>query len=156
MEKIIVVGGGPAGIMAALTAAQQGASVELWERNQQLGRKLAITGKGRCNITNDTADLGELVKNIPGNGSFLYGALSRFTPGDVMDFFRDAGLPVNGRALSCDGRNGASGQQKLQRAFHVFIEPYTVRRGLRVLLPHFQQHAEVGDQHIIGHTCVLF
>ncbi len=94
MEKIIVVGGGPAGIMAALTAVQQGASVELWERNQQLGRKLAITGKGRCNITNDTADLGELVTNIPGNGSFLYGALSRFTPRDVMDFFRDAGLPV--------------------------------------------------------------
>ena len=94
MEKIIVIGGGPAGVMAALTAAAQGCSVELWERNKQLGRKLAITGKGRCNITNDTADLAELVKNIPGNGSFLFGALSRFTPQDVMDFFTGAGLPL--------------------------------------------------------------
>jgi len=94
MEKLIVIGGGPAGIMAALTAAGQGCQVELWERNKQLGRKLSITGKGRCNITNDTADLAELVKNIPGNGSFLYGALSRFTPQDVMDFFTGAGLPL--------------------------------------------------------------
>lgn len=69
MKKIIVIGGGPAGIMAALTAANGGAEVALWERNKSLGRKLAITGKGRCNITN-MADTKDLVKNMPGNGSF--------------------------------------------------------------------------------------
>ncbi|MDO4732489.1 MAG: NAD(P)/FAD-dependent oxidoreductase [Bacillota bacterium] len=94
MEKLIVIGGGPAGIMAALTAAGQGYPVELWERNKQLGRKLSITGKGRCNITNDCTDLDELVKNIPGNGAFLYGALSRFTPRDVMDFFEGLSVPL--------------------------------------------------------------
>lgn len=94
MGRIIVVGGGPAGILAAYTAASQGCSVDLWERNRQLGRKLAITGKGRCNITNDTMDIQELVQHIPGNGTFLYGALHRFGPQDVKDFFSQAGLPL--------------------------------------------------------------
>ena len=86
MTGIIVIGGGPAGVMAALTAADRGASVELWERNRSLGRKLAITGKGRCNVTNAT-ETEELVRNLPGNGQFLYGAFSRFGAADVMDFF---------------------------------------------------------------------
>ena len=64
MKKVIVIGGGPAGIMAALVAAENGAQVTLWERNKSLGRKLAITGKGRCNITN-MADTRDLVKNMP-------------------------------------------------------------------------------------------
>ena len=94
MRKIIVIGGGPAGILAAHTAAIQGCSVELWERNRQLGRKLAITGKGRCNITNDTMDIQELVGHIPGNGAFLYGAFHRFGPQDVKNFFTKAGLEL--------------------------------------------------------------
>ena len=77
--------------MAALAAAKQGAEVSLWERNKTLGRKLAITGKGRCNITNMT-DTRELVKNIPGNGSFLYSAFSRFSAEDTWDFFESLGL----------------------------------------------------------------
>ena len=94
MDKIIVIGGGPAGIMAALTAADRGLSVELWERNRTLGRKLAITGKGRCNVTNNT-ETEELVRNLPGNGQFLYGAFSRFNAADVMDFFQQrCGLPL--------------------------------------------------------------
>ena len=90
---VIVIGGGPAGMMAAWAAAMEGAAVSLWERNSRLGRKLAITGKGRCNITNQS-DIGELIKHIPGNGSFLYGAFSRFSPQDVIDFFQQAGLAV--------------------------------------------------------------
>lgn len=94
MSDIIVIGGGPAGVMAALTAAEQGAEVELWERNRSLGRKLAITGKGRCNLTN-RAETEELVRGLPGNGHFLYGALSRFSAADVMDFFQNrCGLPL--------------------------------------------------------------
>ncbi|MEG2213948.1 MAG: NAD(P)/FAD-dependent oxidoreductase, partial [Clostridiales bacterium] len=91
--NVIVIGGGPAGIMAAISAAEAGAAVTLWERNQCLGRKLAITGKGRCNITNQ-ADIKELVKQIPGNGVFLYGAFSRFSVADTMNFFTGLGLPL--------------------------------------------------------------
>ncbi len=91
--NIIVIGGGPAGMMAALTAAGNGATVSLWERNTRLGRKLAITGKGRCNLTNQ-ADTAQLVANMPGNGAFLYGAFSRFSPEAVMEYFTAAGLPL--------------------------------------------------------------
>lgn len=87
-KRVIVIGGGPAGVMAALAAADLGARVMLWERNQQLGRKLAITGKGRCNITNASPPP-ELVKHIPGNGAFLYSAFSRFDADDTQAFFRD-------------------------------------------------------------------
>ncbi len=69
--KVAVIGGGPAGIIAAIRAAENGASVTLYEKNNALGRKLRITGKGRCNLTN-LADINEIVKNIVGNGKFLY------------------------------------------------------------------------------------
>jgi len=92
-QRIIVIGGGPAGMMAAITAAEHGAQAELWERNDCLGRKLAITGKGRCNITND-APTGELIKNLPGNGAFLYSAFSRFPAAATMDFFSGLGVAL--------------------------------------------------------------
>ena len=93
-KQIIVIGGGPAGMMAAITAARQGATVTLWERNERLGRKLALTGKGRCNITND-APLDELIKQMPGNGRFLYSAFSRFSAQDTINFFsQDLQLPL--------------------------------------------------------------
>ncbi|MDO4581175.1 MAG: NAD(P)/FAD-dependent oxidoreductase [Bacillota bacterium] len=92
-RQILVIGGGPAGIMAALTAAAGGAPVTLLERNQRLGRKLAITGKGRCNITNNSA-IEQIIANLGANGSFLYGALSRFSVADTLDFFTQAGLPL--------------------------------------------------------------
>ena len=93
MKKVIVIGGGPAGIMAALVAAENGAQVTLWERNKSLGRKLAITGKGRCNITN-MADTRDLVKNMPGNGAFLYSAFTRFSAEDTWSFFEHLGLQL--------------------------------------------------------------
>ena len=92
-NQVVVIGGGPAGMMAALSAAADGAAVTLWERNDSLGRKLAITGKGRCNITNN-APLEELIKNLPGNGAFLYSALSRFPAQAAMDFFMGLGVEL--------------------------------------------------------------
>lgn len=92
-KQIVVIGGGPAGMMAALTAARQGASVTLLERNRTLGRKLRITGKGRCNVTNDCSNE-QVLQNIPCNSRFLYSALSQFSPDDVKAFFRDLGVPL--------------------------------------------------------------
>ena len=91
MKKIIVVGGGAAGIMAAIRAAEGGAHVILLEKMPQLGRKLRITGKGRCNLTN-AADVAEVVKNIPGNGKFLFSALKNFSPADAVNFFESLGV----------------------------------------------------------------
>ena len=93
MSEIIVIGGGAAGMMAAITAARQGAGVTLLEPNERLGKKLNITGKGRCNVTND-CDQETLMANIPGNSRFLYSALTRFTPQDTMAFFQALGVPL--------------------------------------------------------------
>ena len=86
---LIVIGAGPAGIMTALTAAQSGLKVVLIERNKTIGRKLAITGSGRCNLTNQSS-LDHFILNIPGNGRFLYGILKRFGPPELMDFVQNA------------------------------------------------------------------
>ena len=93
MIEVVVIGGGAAGMMAAITAARQGAQVTLLEPNERLGKKLNITGKGRCNVTND-CDQETLMANIPGNGRFLYSALNRFTPQDTMAFFEALGVPL--------------------------------------------------------------
>ncbi len=92
-NTVLIIGGGAAGMMAAISAAESGASVILLERNSRLGRKLMITGKGRCNITNKT-DLSGLIGATVGNGRFLYSAYSRFTPQDMVDFFQNEGLSV--------------------------------------------------------------
>ena len=92
-KKIVVVGGGAAGMMAAIRAAEQGASVTLLEPNERLGKKLNITGKGRCNVTNN-AGLEELLANVPKNGKFLYSVFSRFDGRDAMAFFEKLGVPL--------------------------------------------------------------
>ena len=91
---LIVIGGGAAGLMAAGTAAQRGLKVTLIERNDKLARKVAITGKGRCNVTNSCPLLNDLISNVPVNGRFLYGAFSRFTTDDTIDFFESMGVPL--------------------------------------------------------------
>ncbi|MBR5498079.1 MAG: NAD(P)/FAD-dependent oxidoreductase [Clostridia bacterium] len=91
---VIVIGGGAAGCMAAGFAAKNGNSVLLCERNDRIGRKVMITGKGRCNVTNACSLLNELIENVPVNGRFLYGAFSRFMPYDTMDFFEEAGVEL--------------------------------------------------------------
>ena len=93
MNKITVIGGGAAGLMAAIAAAKNGAQVSLIEPNERLGKKINITGKGRCNVTNDT-DLEGLMAHIPRNGRFLYSALSHFTSRDTMAFFEGCGVPL--------------------------------------------------------------
>ena len=92
-KKIVVIGGGAAGMMAAISAAERGAQVTLLEPNERLGKKLNITGKGRCNVTNNCS-LEELMSNIPCNGKFLYSAFSRFSSQDTMTFFEALGVPL--------------------------------------------------------------
>lgn len=89
----IVIGGGPAGMFAAITAARQGEKVLLLERGERLGRKLLITGKGRCNVTNNCSAR-EVLENVPRNGSFLYSAMTQFPPERVMSFFEEEGCPL--------------------------------------------------------------
>ena len=92
-NRIVVAGGGASGMMAAITAARAGADVVLLEPNEKVGRKLYITGKGRCNVTNNCTHQ-ELMASIPRNGKFLYGAFSRFGPADAMAFFESLGVKL--------------------------------------------------------------
>jgi len=89
----LIIGAGPAGMMAAVTAANAGRKTALFEKNPKTGKKLRITGKGRCNVTN-FCNLDELMNNIPVNNRFLYSAFSKFSPQSVMDFFENAGVPL--------------------------------------------------------------
>jgi len=93
LKKVVVIGGGPSGLMAASIAAKNGNDVTLIEKNERLGKKLFITGKGRCNITNAT-DIDGLIEHIPGNGSFLYSAFYTFSNYDLMDFIESLGVKL--------------------------------------------------------------
>lgn len=93
MKKVIVIGGGAAGMMAALAAAKQGGRVILYEKNEKVGKKLFITGKGRCNLTN-ACDMEALFDNVITNSKFLYSAFYGFDNQAVMNFFEEAGCPV--------------------------------------------------------------
>lgn len=91
--KVVVIGGGPAGMMAAITSAENGNNVTLLEKNKNLGKKLLITGKGRCNITS-SLQMEDFIKNTPGNGMFLYSAFNQFTNKDIIKFLNEQGLTV--------------------------------------------------------------
>ena len=93
LMKVIVIGGGPAGILAAISAARDNSDVVLLEKNNSLGKKLLITGKGRCNITS-SIDINEFIKNIPGNGRFLYSAFQNFTNNDIIELIENNGIKV--------------------------------------------------------------
>ena len=92
-KKVIIIGGGASGMLAAVHASYTGASVILIDRNERLGVKLRITGKGRCNVTND-CDREEFLRNVPRNPRFLYAALARFSPADTQSFFEMIGVPL--------------------------------------------------------------
>lgn len=109
MTDVIVIGGGPSGLMAAVAAAENGASVMLLDKGKKLGRKLAISGGGRCNVTN-RAEAEELIRHIPGNGRFMYSPFSVFNNEDIITFFEGLGIqlkeedrgrmfPVNDKAV---------------------------------------------------------
>ena len=104
---VVVVGGGAAGMMAALAAREAGADVTLLEPNEKLGRKLYITGKGRCNLTNNTTVEGVL-NNVPRNSRFLYSAVTKFPPSQVMEYFEKLGVPLKtergGRVFPCSDK----------------------------------------------------
>ena len=93
-KKVIVIGAGASGLMAAGTAAENGHNVVLVERNDKVARKVMITGKGRCNVTNNCTLINDLIQNVPTNGRFLYGAFSKFMPIDTMEFFEDMGVAL--------------------------------------------------------------
>lgn len=128
VSKVVVIGGGPAGILAAGQAAANGASALLLERNQRLGKKLVITGKGRCNVTND-ADLNTLIKNVPGNGRFLYSAFTAFSSQDLQQL-----LQAHGVELKVERGNRVFPQS--DRSFDVVdgLRRYLDRLGVRVQL----------------------
>ncbi|MCC8022263.1 MAG: NAD(P)/FAD-dependent oxidoreductase [Clostridiales bacterium] len=142
MNSVAVIGGGPAGMMAAGQAALRGLDVTLLERNERCGRKLLITGKGRCNLTNEKDDVRELVEQVPVNGRFLYSAFSAFSPRDTVEFFEGLGVrtkverggrvfPVSDKAMDVVDAMAAfvrrSGARTLQgRAESLRIEHGTV------------------------------
>ncbi len=126
----IVIGGGPAGMLAAITAAKQGSRVLLMERNDRLGKKLLITGKGRCNITNDCGPQ-EILQNVPRNGRFLYSAMEAFPPESIKAFCEEFGCPVKterGNRVFPVSDRSQSVLEALQRALRQFrVEVRTAR-----------------------------
>lgn len=90
-KKVVIIGAGAAGLMAGGTAASLGASVTIIEKNKRVGRKIMITGKGRCNLANN-CDVQTFISNVPVNGRFLYSAINNLTPADTIDFFESQGL----------------------------------------------------------------
>ncbi len=94
MIDVCVIGGGAAGLMAAGAAAERGLNTVILERNEKVARKVMITGKGRCNVTNNCNLLNDLINNVPVNGRFLFSAFSKFMPADTMDFFENMGVTL--------------------------------------------------------------
>lgn len=94
MEKVLIVGGGAAGMMASVLAAERGYEVHVFEKNEKLGKKVYITGKGRCNVTNACEDVEELIHAVVSNPKFLYSAFYGFTNQQVMGFFEESGVPL--------------------------------------------------------------
>lgn len=92
--SLLVIGAGAAGMMAAGVASEAGINTILLERNEKPGRKLMITGKGRCNVSNNCNSVQQLVANVPGNGRFLFSAFTKFMPSDTVEFFESRGIPL--------------------------------------------------------------
>jgi predicted Rossmann fold flavoprotein len=124
MKKVIVVGGGASGMMAAIKAGEKGNSVTLIEKNERLGKKLFITGKGRCNVTTDK-NIEEIIENIPGNSSFLYSALYTFTNDMLMKFIEDGGVKLKvergGRVFPESDKSS-----DIIRCFERYLQKYNV------------------------------
>lgn len=125
-KRVVVIGGGAAGMMAAGCAAEHGAAVTLLEPNDRLGKKLLITGKGRCNVTND-CPWEDVLKNTPTNPRFLYSALSRFSPADAKAFFE-----VHGCALKTERGNRVFPVSDRSSDVQAALERYLRQTGVQV------------------------
>lgn len=143
-RKIAVIGGGAAGMTAAGKAAELGAEVTLFERNTLLGKKLGITGKGRCNVTNDCSP-DEFIKNVTANGKFLFSAIHRFSPADTMAFFEGLGVPLKterGRRVYPESDNAVDVVLALKK--------YCLANGVRIVTDRITEFIENDDEFIIG------
>ncbi len=129
----IIIGGGPAGMFAAITAAKRGQKVLLLERNDRLGKKLLITGKGRCNVTNDCSGQ-EVLQNTPRNGKFLYSAMNAFPPEKTMAFFEENGCALKtergNRVFPVTDKSQSVLEclQQVMRRLHIPVKTARVRR----------------------------
>lgn len=144
MSVVLVAGGGAAGLMAAFAAARSGASVTLLEQNEKLGKKVYITGKGRCNLTNDCST-DEFLAQVPRNPRFLYSALSRFGPRDMMALLEGAGCPVTVQR----GRRVFPASEKasdVTRALSSLLQRY----GVRVRLNARVRSLRIIDRRVLG------
>lgn len=115
--KTVVIGGGPSGMMAAISASEKGDDVTLLEKENSLGKKLLITGKGRCNITS-SLPMSEFINNVPGNGRFLYSCFQEFSNQDIVDLLHKHGLDVKNER----GNRVFPITDKAQSVLNCFIE----------------------------------
>jgi thioredoxin reductase len=130
MSLVAVIGGGPAGMMAAAVASKRGHKTVLIEKNKMLGKKLLITGKGRCNLTND-ADVEEFIKNTPVNASFLYSAFYSFTNQDLVNLINKLGV----KKVSLAGFDGFSNEADYYDVSYSFAgnESYKLQNNEKVI-----------------------
>lgn len=154
---LIVIGGGPAGMFAAITAAKRGKKVLLLERNDRLGKKLLITGKGRCNVTNHCSAQ-EVLQNVPRNGRFLYSAMESFPPEKIMAFFEDNGCALKTERgnrvfpVSDKSQSVLDALQRAMRREHVTVKTARVKG---ILTDNGAVSAVRTEQETISARCVL-
>src|SRR5690625_3245945 len=138
----VVIGGGPSGLMAAISAAENGAKTLLLEKGTKLGNKLAISGGGRCNVTNRLPQE-EVIKNIPGNGKFLYSAFSVFNNYDIIDYFEEMGIALkeedHGRMFPVSNSAKSVVDTLIKRLHDLNVE---IRLSTPVQALHFSQRSE--------------
>ena len=125
--KVVIIGGGPAGMMAAISSAKCGNDVTILEKMNMLGKKLLITGKGRCNITS-SIPIDEFIKNIPGNGMFLYSAFNKFDNTDILNLLKEEGVETKVERgnrvfpVSDSSKDVQMAFIKLLKKYHVKVE----------------------------------
>ncbi|WP_415273247.1 NAD(P)/FAD-dependent oxidoreductase [Bacillus siamensis] len=157
---VIVIGGGPSGLMAAIAAGEEGADVLLIDKGNKLGRKLAISGGGRCNVTN-RLPVEEIIKHIPGNGRFLYSAFSEFNNEDIIAFFEDLGIQLkeedHGRMFPVTDKAQSVVDALLNRLKELNV---TIRTNEKIKEVRYENGRTAGittnnDEHINAHAVII-